>query len=105
MLQDPFPESRTRRGLICRKILADGARHHLTKYRLKTTCVGTRTQGVPTACLARRTRTVPCQRRLSLLRQQKGVNSMALFPDPFNTMLGLQDALQAFRTSGWLQSG
>jgi len=32
------------------------------------------------------------------------VNSMALFPDPFNTLLGLQDALQAFRTSGWLQS-
>jgi HSP20 family protein len=30
---------------------------------------------------------------------------MALFPDPFNTLLGLQDALQAFRTSGWLQSG
>src|SRR4051794_32616085 len=29
---------------------------------------------------------------------------MALFPDPFNTLLGLQDALQAFRTSGWLQS-
>jgi len=30
---------------------------------------------------------------------------MALFPDPFNTVLGLQDALQAFRRSGWLQSG
>src|ERR1700722_5033095 len=30
---------------------------------------------------------------------------MALFPDPFNTLLGLQDALQSFRTSGWLQSG
>jgi HSP20 family protein len=30
---------------------------------------------------------------------------MALFPDPFNTLLGLQDALQAFRTSGWLLSG
>jgi HSP20 family protein len=30
---------------------------------------------------------------------------MALFPDPFTTLLGLQDALQAFRTSGWLQSG
>ena len=30
---------------------------------------------------------------------------MALFPDPFNTLLGLQDALQAFRTSDWLQSG
>jgi HSP20 family protein len=29
---------------------------------------------------------------------------MALFPD-FNTLLGLQDALQAFRTSAWLQSG
>jgi HSP20 family protein len=29
---------------------------------------------------------------------------MALFPDPFDTLLGLQDALQAFRTSGWLQS-
>jgi HSP20 family protein len=29
---------------------------------------------------------------------------MALFPAPFNTLLGLQDALQAFRTSGWLQS-
>ena len=30
---------------------------------------------------------------------------MALFPNPFNTLPGLQDALQAFRTSGWLQSG
>jgi HSP20 family protein len=30
---------------------------------------------------------------------------MALFPEPFNTLLGLQDALQAFRTSDWLQSG
>ncbi|HEY4043415.1 MAG TPA: Hsp20/alpha crystallin family protein [Rhodopila sp.] len=29
---------------------------------------------------------------------------MALFPDPFNTLLGLQQALEAFRTSGWLQS-
>jgi HSP20 family protein len=29
---------------------------------------------------------------------------MALFPDPFN-MLGLQQALDAFRTSGWLQTG
>jgi HSP20 family protein len=30
---------------------------------------------------------------------------MAIFPDPFNTLLGLQEALEAFRTSGWLQSG
>jgi HSP20 family protein len=31
---------------------------------------------------------------------------MALFPDPFNTLLGLQDALQqTFRRSDWLQSG
>jgi HSP20 family protein len=30
---------------------------------------------------------------------------MALFPDPFNTLLGLQEALDAFRTSSWLQSG
>jgi len=29
---------------------------------------------------------------------------MALFPDPFNTLLGLQEALDAFKTSGWLQS-
>jgi HSP20 family protein len=29
---------------------------------------------------------------------------MALFPDPFNTLLGLQSALDTFRTSGWLQS-
>ena len=29
---------------------------------------------------------------------------MALFPDPFGTMLGLQEALEAFRRSGWLQS-
>ena len=29
---------------------------------------------------------------------------MAIFPDPFNTLLGLQEALEAFRTSGWLQS-
>lgn len=30
---------------------------------------------------------------------------MALFPDPFNTLLGLQQALESFRSSGWLQSG
>jgi HSP20 family protein len=30
---------------------------------------------------------------------------MALFSDPFNTLLGLQEALEAFRTSGWLQQG
>lgn len=30
---------------------------------------------------------------------------MALFPGPFNPMLGLQEALEAFRASGWLQSG
>ena len=30
---------------------------------------------------------------------------MMLFSDPFTSLLGLQDALQAFRTSGWLQSG
>ena len=30
---------------------------------------------------------------------------MASISDPFSTLLGLQDALQAFRTSGWLQSG
>jgi HSP20 family protein len=29
---------------------------------------------------------------------------MALFPDPFNTLLGLQQALESYRTSGWLQS-
>jgi HSP20 family protein len=29
---------------------------------------------------------------------------MALFPDPFGTLLGLQDALQAYRTSSWLQA-
>jgi HSP20 family protein len=29
---------------------------------------------------------------------------MALFQDPFSTLLGLQEALQAFRTSSWLQS-
>ncbi len=29
---------------------------------------------------------------------------MALFPNPFNTLLGLQEALEAFRTSGWLQA-
>lgn len=28
---------------------------------------------------------------------------MALFPDPFDTLLGLQQALEAFRTSGWLE--
>jgi HSP20 family protein len=44
------------------------------------------------------------QRRFSLLRQQQGVNSMALFPDPFSALLGLQDALEAFRTSSWLQA-
>jgi HSP20 family protein len=30
---------------------------------------------------------------------------MALFPGPFNTLLGLQEALEALRTSSWLQSG
>ena len=30
---------------------------------------------------------------------------MALFPDPFGTLLGLQNALDAFRGSDWLQSG
>jgi HSP20 family protein len=30
---------------------------------------------------------------------------MALFPDPFGTLLGLQDALDAFRRSDWLQAG
>lgn len=30
---------------------------------------------------------------------------MALFPDPFNTLPGLQEAIEAFRRSGWLQSG
>ena len=30
---------------------------------------------------------------------------MALFPDPFNPLLGLQEALESFRASGWLQSG
>lgn len=29
---------------------------------------------------------------------------MALFADPFNTLFGLQQALESFRTSGWLQS-
>jgi len=29
---------------------------------------------------------------------------MALFSDPFNTLLGLQEALESFRTSSWLQS-
>jgi HSP20 family protein len=29
---------------------------------------------------------------------------MALFPYPSGTLRGLQDALEAFRTSGWLQS-
>src|SRR3712207_9183974 len=27
---------------------------------------------------------------------------MAVFPSPFDTLLGLQQALDAFRTSGWL---
>jgi HSP20 family protein len=30
---------------------------------------------------------------------------MALFPDPFNPLLGLQEALDAFRASSWLQPG
>lgn len=30
---------------------------------------------------------------------------MALFPDPSNPLLGLQEALDAFRASSWLQSG
>ena len=28
---------------------------------------------------------------------------MALFPDPFDTLPSLQQALDTFRTSGWLQ--
>src|ERR1700757_37904 len=38
------------------------------------------------------------------VRKTKGACSMALFPDAFNTLLGLQQALESFRTSGWLQS-
>jgi HSP20 family protein len=30
---------------------------------------------------------------------------MALFPDPFDTLLSLQQALDTFRSSGWLASG
>ena len=30
---------------------------------------------------------------------------MALFPDPFETLPGLQQALDTYRTSGWLQPG
>ena len=30
---------------------------------------------------------------------------MPLFPDPFGTLLGLQNSLDAFRRSEWLQSG
>ena len=30
---------------------------------------------------------------------------MALFPDPFDTLSSLQQALDTFRTSGWLSSG
>jgi len=30
---------------------------------------------------------------------------MSLFPDPFNSLLGLQNTLDTFRRSGWLQSG
>lgn len=30
---------------------------------------------------------------------------MALFPDPFDTLLTLQHALDSFRSSGWLGSG
>lgn len=30
---------------------------------------------------------------------------MAFFSDPFDTLLGLQQALDAFRTSGWLDAG
>lgn len=30
---------------------------------------------------------------------------MALFPDPFGTLLGLQNALNSYRRSDWLQSG
>jgi len=31
--------------------------------------------------------------------------TMALFPDPFDTLLTLQQALDSFRSSGWLGSG
>jgi len=30
---------------------------------------------------------------------------MALFPDPFDALSGLQQAMEAFRSSGWLASG
>jgi HSP20 family protein len=35
----------------------------------------------------------------------EGGKAMALFPDPFETLPGLQQALDTFRTSGWLQPG
>jgi HSP20 family protein len=34
-----------------------------------------------------------------------GGKAIALFPDPFETLPGLQQALDTFRTSGWLQPG
>src|SRR3954463_15486217 len=33
------------------------------------------------------------------------MKSMALLPDPFSALPGLQEALDAFRRSNWLQSG
>jgi HSP20 family protein len=36
--------------------------------------------------------------------KQEGVCSMALFSNPSTTLLGLQEALEAIKTSGWLQS-
>jgi HSP20 family protein len=43
-------------------------------------------------------------RRASLLGQQGG-GTMAVFTDPFDALSSFQQALDAFRTSSWLDAG
>jgi HSP20 family protein len=47
---------------------------------------------------------VPCVARPLPASSNKQGNHMTLFPDPFNPLLRLQEALDSYRTSGWLQS-
>jgi HSP20 family protein len=36
---------------------------------------------------------------------EEGKGAKSMFPDPFNALLSLQQALETFRSSDWLQSG
>ena len=39
------------------------------------------------------------------MSSKEGVKTMALFPDPFDALTSLQQALDSFRSSSWLASG